>query len=357
MSTAKPPTSSACIQAAIQKSIQLSTPTLRHYLDTFAISQWVTDVSDDVLERVCHAGELALDQCFLDQLCRFPVAETMKVQLFSAHTLALIVTNSDLNVELISERSAAEFIRIIFGVLFNRVDRHQLQRSFDDLFNPIITSTHMAFTAYNKQKDVDSKTQRRRKLADGDLERFASVRNSFRLLHSNGPPATAQLRLGLGPIGQAVATVSEFASREVDAFMGIARGCPAAFVTGFKLGLFPPVPLNVVPRASSPRSPSPNTSHSVLATPRRPSKPYLRASAPSPPSPQRRINHANCLRTVSQDRSSVASSSAIPRRRIYTTFSPPPLFSSSSGPNRTLVLNTGPSSRTPVLNTKPSSQI
>ncbi|KAJ6455367.1 hypothetical protein C8R45DRAFT_1187962 [Mycena sanguinolenta] len=281
---AKPHTSSACIQAAIQKSIQPFTPALKRHVDYLAISEWVTDVSDDVLERACHTGELTMDQCFLNHLCRFPAAEvtcgyfsTMKVQLFSAHTLALIVTTSDLNFELISERNAAELIRIIFGVLFRRVDRHQLQRSFDDLFNPIIESTHIAFTAYNKQKDVHSKTQRRRKLAEGDLERFASE-NSFRLLHSN---SSAAVQLRLGPIGQAVATVSEFASREFDALMEIARGCPAAFVTGFKLGLLPPEPRDVVAQASSYWSPSPSTSRLLLTTPRL-SKHYLRASAPSP---------------------------------------------------------------------------
>ncbi|KAF7375165.1 hypothetical protein MSAN_00403100 [Mycena sanguinolenta] len=350
MSTMQLPADSACIQSAIQKAIQLSTPALKNHLDALKVGQWMEDISDDLLERTYHAGELALEQCFLKHMCQFPRAElpcgyfpTMKVQIFSARTLALIVSHSDLDIEVVSDRAGAELIRIIFGLLFHRVEVHRLQRSFDDLFHLIIQSTHAAFISHVAQKALGNKLHRRRRTrADGGSEHFKAARHLLKLIPPC-PPASGATQ-AIGPVIQArsVTTVKDLATREVDEFLDIAKKFPAAFITGFKAGLSSPDPL----KASRIRYFSPSSSLSVLATPRRFSKPYLRASAPSPPSPERRIHHSNRLRTATLRQDLPSSSSnlpPIPRRRIHT-LSTPPAFS-PFGPNRSLIFNPKPGSR------------
>ncbi|KAF7375136.1 hypothetical protein MSAN_00400000 [Mycena sanguinolenta] len=337
---------SSVVQSAIKKIVDTFTPALQHHMDSLSLCEFVENASNELVEHVYHLGEVALHRCFL---YRSPPAErscgSFKIivqQVLSGTVLALLATKSDLEADGLSERSEAEIIRVLFGVLSLRLDERQLQRSFNELFDPILEAAQVAYVGYYKEKKTSSDAAHRRRIR-------ADVRSSFSHLRSN-PPATAQLTLG--PVRKAASDVSEFASREVRTFMEIARKLPAAFMAGFRSGLFPTDPVNVTAEAARNGSPSPRPRRSLLVTPPRP-KSYLRASAPSPPSLERRPHCASRLLSVpprhvtfSQDDAGPELSGLPPisRRRIYFTLSSLPAFS-LSGPNRSLIFNAQPYSR------------
>ncbi|KAJ6468444.1 hypothetical protein C8R45DRAFT_1218920 [Mycena sanguinolenta] len=363
------------IQCAIKKTLDACAPALQHHLDSLTLCHVVKNASDESIEHMSQSGEVALHRCFLARFYRSPLTErpcgsfkvttlaflakwtadnlqTIALQVLSGTTLAVLVAKSDLEAEGISERAGPEVIRIIFGVLALRIDEQQLQRSFDDLFDPVLRAAQAAYIAYHEKKTNSAATTRPRNFIEGDLvrtERFTLVRTSFSHLQSNSPATAQQPQLTLGPALQALTRVKDFASREVEEFMGIAKGLPVAFITGFKSGLSPPDPLNANLGSRSCSRTSPKRASQV--TPHRP-KPYSRASAPSPPSPERRMYRATRPLSIPPRRVRFSEYDSEPTpsglhpipRRVYSTLSTPLVFA-SSGPNRTLVLNTAPSSR------------
>ncbi|KAF8146973.1 hypothetical protein K438DRAFT_1734378 [Mycena galopus ATCC 62051] len=160
---------SKSLQLAIRKAVESSTHLLGHLVDS---SDNFVEASDLTLELAYHTGELALRQCFVEHLQGRLLPgqprgyyKTLELHILGDQTLALLVKRSDLNMSDLSDRVAAETMYIIFGSLFNRIDRRPLQDTFDCLFQPIIASANAAYVAYNEKK-ANHPTKRRQVQAE-----------------------------------------------------------------------------------------------------------------------------------------------------------------------------------------------
>ncbi|KAF7375157.1 Ent-kaurene synthase [Mycena sanguinolenta] len=356
-----------CFHASLADLRQAAKEVMGEAKDSLALSEFVKNASDESLEHACNLGEIALHQRFFAYFYRLPPSErpcgsfkvtfylfpgnwgphniqTIALQVLSGTTLSLIATKSGLYVEGMTERSGAEVIRIIFGVLSCRLPDRQVQSTFDDVFSPIVRSAQAAYITYHERKTSSDPTTCPQNLAEGDLartERFTIVRTSFSHLQSN-PPPTVQLKLG--PVLQAIVSVSYSASTEVEPIVETTRELPTA--SDSSPGLLPADPVNVTAEVARDGSRSPNPCRSPLVSPPRVLKPHLRASAPSPPSPLRDLYRASRSLSVpprrvrfSDDDSGPLLSGLHPvPRRVYFALTPPPVFA-PAGRNRSLVFN------------------
>ncbi|KAF8207186.1 hypothetical protein K438DRAFT_1755877 [Mycena galopus ATCC 62051] len=372
--------SSAWIKAAIRKTIESSMPSIRNMAGFVAIAQRAEEASDEFLDQMYHKGDLALQHCLYSRLYDSPRVElecgyfaTLKNQLFSTATVALLVKQSDLELESISERAAVDILYIAFGLMSLHHTAQTVQRSFNSLFDALISSAEAAYTAYTEHKRRDDANRHRRRRAQVDLEAtsFVPVRDYLQLAEEAAEPRR-------GPVLQALAAVSESACQEIEDFLGYARHFPAAFVTGFKSGLSSSsssvsaaaVPLLALETpdindlikdfVKAPRTPSPAPIRTPSRSPRHVNpKPYLRAGAPSPPSRNHRPTPRHRARAASDPQYIYLPASPEPRlppctsirchsastsvpTTFYATLSPPPAFARPGGPNRTLVFNPGP---------------
>ncbi|KAF8198343.1 hypothetical protein K438DRAFT_2016398 [Mycena galopus ATCC 62051] len=105
------------IQREIRKTIRASATSLRPIVNCFKIAKYALEASDESLELSCHAGELALHQCYFDRIARSPLAKrpcgylkTMEADILSVSTLALLVTTTDLNTVPMPDRFAPQLL-------------------------------------------------------------------------------------------------------------------------------------------------------------------------------------------------------------------------------------------------------
>ncbi|KAJ7352465.1 hypothetical protein DFH08DRAFT_1078143 [Mycena albidolilacea] len=320
----KPAPCSVCIEKAIRKTIESSTPALRKYIQAHGITEQVLQASDEALESFYHTGELALQHCFLQRLYTSPRVErpcgyykTIKTGVLSVTSLALLVTNSDLHLRDLSDCIAAEVIFILFGILSRHLDGREIQHSFNALFDPIVRSADAAYVAYIDRKSAGESTpQKPRKV---EPRRFVKVRDIFQTGDSSSTVgALAPQESPAIPIFAAARALTRFSrdvKSELDVFLAMAPA-DLAFSSVFWSGADP---IHHPPTC------------------------YERAGAPSPPPPPRR--------RLLPRHTPVASLTSVPRRRkaypptysallasASASLSPPPSFSLGRR-NRTLIIN------------------
>ncbi|KAF8189908.1 hypothetical protein K438DRAFT_1763529 [Mycena galopus ATCC 62051] len=117
---------SAWIEAAIRKTIESSMPSIRNMAGFVAIAQRAEGATDKFLNQMYHKGDLALQHCLYSRLYDSP-----RVELES--TVALLVKQSDLELEKISERAAVDILYIAFAKNGAIAYRHRRRRAQADL--------------------------------------------------------------------------------------------------------------------------------------------------------------------------------------------------------------------------------
>ncbi|KAJ7127085.1 hypothetical protein C8R44DRAFT_851477 [Mycena epipterygia] len=315
-----------CIQKAIQASIASSKILLKERLAVLGVGDIVGKSSDEAIDRYWHAGDLALNTCFLYTLFQSTPRErpvghfgTLKGQILSIASCAFLMTHSDLDLgEGLAPSILSDAFRILVGILFRILDFPEFKKWFGSVFGPVIRA---ADTAYLSSKNTELQPvasgpptlaqppNKRRKLDQGTWRQFSQARRVLQVpsqsltstipLPQTIPYASNEETPVRGALHKILLDVAAFAHREAQSFVSTAFP-DGIFTFVFRLpgALFhsslnptdaqpteaPAAP--VVPVSALQTAIPPNI---VLPPPRVKCIPsYRRARAPSPPYPDQR---------------------------------------------------------------------
>ncbi|KAJ7657443.1 hypothetical protein DFH06DRAFT_1409773 [Mycena polygramma] len=332
------------IETRVQKSVISTTP-VKDLLARHDLRDHLSNASDVLLERYQKFGELWLNVCcvhtlFLEPVGQRPVGHFSAVRdaVICRDTLALVMKRADVDLKSINPRVMMEALHIFVGALFRRTDFPTLLNWFRDVFLPIIAaadSAYLTWPGHDNLKAVSTVpsseaagSSSKPIQADG-VKRFGQARA---VLTGIAPPratdphpmkqAPSQLDVIIpipsvqdeddlptlsGTVHKAMSAVAAVVKHELDAFaeaafptgiLALAAQVPAAFATGFLSAIRPEVPRHRKRKYVEPRdceqenaSTTPDP-YDAPPPPRKKCSPgYIRARAPSPPSPHRYKRH------------------------------------------------------------------
>ncbi|KAJ7494650.1 hypothetical protein B0H11DRAFT_2190413 [Mycena galericulata] len=270
-----------CIQKAIRRSVGSSKFRLKQYVNTLGVGARLKTASNQVADRASYerpAGHF----------------RTLKTQILSVDTLALVMKYSDLDIGDASDRVLSDTLILLFGVIFRALVVSDVDEVFAHLLGATIDAADQAYLIHNgivasHQIPGGSPQRKRVKFNDG------GYKISPEIVVPDPVTQLSSLRheaAGSGYIHKIIGCVSHFAKQEVQAFVDTAFpegliSLPAAFITGFKSGLSTPDPQFASKAVQVPAAPvqaSTGQAHRIGSMPKR-SKCYppTHSSARLPP--------------------------------------------------------------------------
>ncbi|KAJ7657417.1 hypothetical protein DFH06DRAFT_1298013 [Mycena polygramma] len=311
----------------------------------------LNSATDEVLERYQKLGELWLNASFLHTLFLEPVGrrpvghfkavyQAIQDAVLCRDTLFLVMKQADVDNDSKNSRVMTEALQIFFGALFRRTDFPTILNWFRDVFLPIIAAADSAYLSWPGHGKTSSAVHSieaagspsKSVEADDGVKRFAQARavliappraTDFLAIEQapsrldvisptpsvqaedNVPTFTETVHQPVDVPNklQAMIAVAAVVKHEVDAFaeaafptgiLALAAQVPAAFATGFLSAIRPDVPR---PRKRKYVEPTDCEQDDAASTPdsfdapppprKKCSPGYIRARAPSPPSPHR----------------------------------------------------------------------
>ncbi|KAJ7659950.1 hypothetical protein B0H17DRAFT_1337460 [Mycena rosella] len=200
------------IHKAIRATISSSRPSFKHHLVEKGVGQWLSSASDEVVDHIYHAGELAIQMGFLNHMFQTVASErtcghfgTLKAQLLSIETYALMMVHSD--VDIVGEASdavAADAFIILAGLIFRMLEFREFQRWFAAAFGPVIAAADSAYLKYHAAQPMESGLHdfpgalpkaKRAKFNDGGHKYFSKARAILRIPEPPSAPATHSISI------------------------------------------------------------------------------------------------------------------------------------------------------------------
>ncbi|KAJ7505681.1 hypothetical protein B0H11DRAFT_1975652 [Mycena galericulata] len=326
------------LQSALQKTTRPTPIPLSHHLLS-DVRERMQNSSEAMIERLYVAGEQMLSMCFSHHLFSQPAGHRpvgyyfiMRTAIMCRDTYVLVMSQTDVDTANVPPAVLADALVLFIGALFSTTDFTTVFAWFESAFDLFIAAADGAFIARDaasfdsRVSDNTENDPKRRHVNQGGPRRFVkalgfltggkslldvspsptnempdsprtdpSVVPSEPETEYTGPTDSyikASVEKGFAApdvVRKALANVSTLVKREVVSFVGIASEAPAALVEGFMSAFRYDLPRGTKrKRESLVEPPLPSFTAPATVRPRRrvtSSVNFIRARAPSPPSP------------------------------------------------------------------------